>query len=176
MKNISILVDVARPLSATPFSVLFIIVKDNNFKFVKVIIFGQKYDLNLWRRFNVGCNEVHFEEHWYFLRWHYWRKIELPKSSHVFVENLELKSCLAHSIYLFLLLSNKTFYRRATVDYELHFLDDTAIFLSWIRQIFLEEITENLVLFVRFCLPVFPRYDCICWTRNVSSAFILVTT
>jgi hypothetical protein len=63
VKNISILVDVARPLSATPFSVLFIIVKDNNFKFVKVIIFGQKYDLNLWRRFNVGCNEVHFEEH-----------------------------------------------------------------------------------------------------------------
>jgi hypothetical protein len=48
------------------------------------------------------------------------------------------------------------FYQQAAFNYEFHFLDDTAILVSGIRHIFLEGMTQILVLFIIFCLLVVP--------------------
>jgi hypothetical protein len=69
---------------------------------------------------------------------------------------MEFRSSLAHwcvwSGYLFVLFSDKAFYRHAAFHYEFHILDDTTIFVSGIRHIFLEEMTQILVLFeIFFC-------------------------
>jgi len=73
---------------------------------------------------------------------------------------MEFRSSLAHwcvwSSYLFLLFSDTAFYQQAAFNYEFHFLDDTAIFVSGIRHVFLEEMTQILVLFIIFCFLVVP--------------------